>query len=136
MAVPLERCDKDGKGENVGLRIGILGQPDGWYVRDLLRAAEDESLEVISFRDLATDTHAVEGIVVRSVVVPHDITGSNPKTKAPVGSPIDVGVRCPSRSIDAVGLARANRVSNECPSFGRATGCARHQLAPMLGNLD
>ncbi len=56
----------------MGLKIGILGQPDGWYVRDLLRAAEDESLEVISFRDLATDTHAVEGLVVRSVLAPHD----------------------------------------------------------------
>lgn len=34
------------------LRIGILGNVDSWYVKDLRRAAEHELIEVLSFRDL------------------------------------------------------------------------------------
>lgn len=34
-------------------RIAILGHPDGWYVRDLRRASDQEVIEVVSFSDLS-----------------------------------------------------------------------------------
>ncbi len=40
------------------LRIGVLGNSDGWYVRDLQRAAIHESIEVLSFRDLHTKLYS------------------------------------------------------------------------------
>lgn len=34
-------------------RLGVLGKREGWYVRDLQRAARDMSVEVLGFPDLA-----------------------------------------------------------------------------------
>ena len=50
-------------------RLAILGNPDGWYVRDLRRAAEeigDFEIDVISFRDLRVESQSEESLHVFS----------------------------------------------------------------------
>jgi RimK family alpha-L-glutamate ligase len=39
-------------------RIAILGNADGWYVRDLMRAANHETIEVVGFRELTAELGA------------------------------------------------------------------------------
>jgi len=42
-------------------RLAILGNPDGWYVRDLRRAADElgnVEITVLSFRDLRVESHS------------------------------------------------------------------------------
>ncbi len=53
-------------------RLAILGNPDGWYVRDLRRAAEeigDFEIDVISFRDLRIESQSKEDMHVFSKVL-------------------------------------------------------------------
>ncbi len=50
-------------------RLAILGNPDGWYVRDLRRASKelgDIEIEVVSFRDLRVESHLQDSLHVYS----------------------------------------------------------------------
>ena len=52
-------------------RLAILGNPDGWYVRDLRRAARelgDIDIEVVTFHDLRVENHPKFGVHVYSHV--------------------------------------------------------------------
>ncbi len=61
--------------------MAILGNPDGWYVRDLRRASEelgDIEIEVVSFRELRVESHLQDSLHVFSKAYPVD-----------AGSPLD-----------------------------------------------
>ncbi len=67
-------------------RIAILGNPEGWYVRDLRRAAYaggDVDIQVISFRDLRIESHAQDSTHVYSKVL-------SPNAGFPSSIPSDV----------------------------------------------
>lgn len=54
-------------------RLAILGNPDGWYVRDLRRAANvvgNVDIVVVSFRDLRVESHLQDSMHVYSKVYP------------------------------------------------------------------
>lgn len=53
-------------------RLGILGNPDGWYVRDLRRAAEELGgfeIDVLAFRDLRVESRSDDGMHVFSKIL-------------------------------------------------------------------
>ena len=53
-------------------RLAILGNPDGWYVRDLQRAADDLGgfeIDVIAFRDLRVESRSEDGMHIFSKVL-------------------------------------------------------------------
>lgn len=52
------------------MRIGILAQPDSFYLRDLTRAAEGDEVAALSFLELASD---IEGSTVRVRCGEHDL---------------------------------------------------------------
>ncbi len=51
------------------MKIGVLGNPEGWYVRDLRRASRGEQIEVLSFASLSVALRPT-GINVQAMVAP------------------------------------------------------------------
>jgi tetrahydromethanopterin:alpha-L-glutamate ligase len=54
---------------NAKFRLAILGNPAGWYVRDLRRAAsalDNIEIDVVSFRDLRVESHLKDSMHVYS----------------------------------------------------------------------
>ena len=71
------------------MRIGVLGSPTGWYMRDLIRAAQSmppnrsTQIDSLSFSKLSAWSQGHEPARVRSVIQPIiDSTHSSPLTNA------------------------------------------------------
>jgi len=73
-------------------RLAVLGNPDGWYVRDLHRAAAvigDIEISVVSFGDLRVESRSHDELHVFSKLLPKPSTGSEGPSECQIDRQFD-----------------------------------------------